>query len=129
MSKTHPARAVYIVDTDESVRQGLSRLMDSVGLRPKPCGTLGEFLRQAPGANAGCVLLDVSGLHRCEPALWSQLHARAAAIPVIALSAHDDAQTRRLARALGAQAFFRKPVDAAALLDSIDWVTRAERAR
>jgi FixJ family two-component response regulator len=31
-----------------------------------------------------------------------------------------------MARKLGAQAFFRKPVDAAALLDSIDWVTRAE---
>ena len=38
----------------------------------------------------------------------------------------DDAEIRRVARELGAQAFFRKPVDAAALLDSIDWVTRAE---
>jgi hypothetical protein len=31
-----------------------------------------------------------------------------------------------MARALGVQAFFRKPVDAAALLDSIDWVMRTE---
>ena len=50
----------------------------------------------------------------------------AAAIPVIALSVRDDAEIRRVARKLGAQAFFRKPVDAAALLDAIDWVTRAE---
>jgi DNA-binding response OmpR family regulator len=50
----------------------------------------------------------------------------AAMVPVIALSARDDPETRRIARELGAEAFFRKPVDAAALLDSIDWVTRAE---
>jgi DNA-binding response OmpR family regulator len=50
----------------------------------------------------------------------------AATVPVIALSARDDPETRRIARELGAEAFFRKPVDAAALLDSIDWVTRVE---
>jgi DNA-binding response OmpR family regulator len=53
----------------------------------------------------------------------------AAAMPVIALSARDDPAMRRLALDLGAEAFFHKPVDAAALLDSIDWVTRAERPR
>ena len=37
----------------------------------------------------------------------------------------DDAEIRRVARELGAQAFFRKPVDAAALLDSTTG-TRAE---
>ena len=31
------------------------------------------------------------------------------------------------ARELGARAFFRKPVDAAALLDSIEWVTRKDK--
>jgi hypothetical protein len=36
---------------------------------------------------------------------------------------------RRTAQDLGAAAFFHKPVDAAALLDSIDWVARAERTR
>jgi DNA-binding response OmpR family regulator len=48
-------------------------------------------------------------------------------LPVIALSARDDPQARRTARELGARAFFRKPVDAAALLDSINWVTRRDR--
>jgi len=126
MPKSEPARVVYIVDPDASVRQGLSRLMNSAGLRPKHCDSLEQFLRQTPGANVACALLEVSGLSRCEPELWSRLRAAAAVIPVIAISASDDAATRRMARALGAQAFFRKPVDAAALLDSIDWVTRAE---
>jgi hypothetical protein len=44
----------------------------------------------------------------------------------MALSARDDPEMQRAARKVGAQAFFRIPADAAALLDSIDWVTRAE---
>jgi len=120
---------VYIVDSDESVRQALGRLVDAAGLATKTCDSVDALLRHAPGARATCALLDVSGLHLCEPEVWTRLRAMAATVPVIALSARDDPETRRIARALGAQAFFRKPVDAAALLDSIDWVTRAEGQR
>lgn len=52
-----------------------------------------------------------------------RLTRAAIGIPVIALSARDDDETRRLARALGTQFFLRKPVDRQALLDAIDWVT------
>ena len=121
------ARVVYIVDSDESVRQGLARLVDSAGLESMPCDSVEAFLLQALAANAACALLDVSGSRLREPALQSRVRALAATVPVIALSALDDPGTRRTARELGAQAFFRKPVDAQALLDSIDWVTRAER--
>jgi len=49
-----------------------------------------------------------------------------AAREVIALSSSDDPTARHLARELGAQSFFRKPVDAAALLDSIEWVMQGD---
>jgi CheY-like chemotaxis protein len=42
-------------------------------------------------------------------------------IPVIAVSAHDDAKTRERAREPGAAAFFRKPVAGEALIDAINW--------
>jgi FixJ family two-component response regulator len=126
MSKTVLARVVYIIDSDESVRQGLSRLVDSAGLESKPCESIDAFLFQGPGPHAACALLDVTSPRLREPAIWSRLRAKAAALPIIALSSRDDPATRRMARELGVQAFFRKPVDAAALLDSIDWVTRAE---
>ena len=129
MARSAPLPVVYIVDADESVRQSLLRLMGSADLLARTCDTLGAFARETVGANVACALVDVSGLFNCEPGLWLQLQARAAVVPIIALSAHDDAATRRIARALGAQAFFRKPVDAAALLDSIEWVTRAEGPR
>ncbi len=129
MPKSELACVVYIVDSDASVRQGLSRLVDSAGLESVPCDSIEAFLGQTPGTRSACALLEVAGLRQCEPAAWSRLRAMAAAVPVIALSAHDDPAMRRLAQELGAEAFFRKPVDAAALLDSIDWVTRAERTR
>ena len=126
MANTALARVVYIVDPDESVQQGLARVVNSAGLESRPCGSLETFLSQTPGAQAACALLDIPGPLPHDRLLQSRLRAMAAAIPVIALSVRDDAETRRVARELGAQAFFRKPVDAAALLDSIDWVTRAE---
>ena len=128
MSETVAVRVVYIVETDRSVREGLARVVDSAGLESMQCESLEELLRQMPAAHAACAVLDISALSERRGAVPSNLSAMAATIPVIALSAHDDLATRRLARELGAAAFFRKPVDAAALLDSIAWVTRAEAA-
>ena len=87
---------------------------------------LAAFLRQVPARRHACALVDVSDLMQCEPGPWAQLCTAARAMPIVALSPDDDAATRQMARAMGAQAFFRKPVDAAALLDSIDWVMCAE---
>jgi FixJ family two-component response regulator len=50
-------------------------------------------------------------------------------IPVIAVSAHDDAETREQARELGVQVFFRKPVDDQALLDAIWWTIGGKGSR
>jgi FixJ family two-component response regulator len=54
--------------------------------------------------------------------LQKELASRSIRIPVIVVSAYDDAPTRDLARELGAVAFFRKSVDAQALIDEILWV-------
>lgn len=121
-----PARVVYIVEADESVRTSLARLVDSAGLESASCESIDAFLGRTPGPDVACAVLDISGLRQCAPVVWSRVRAMAAALPVIALSVHDDPAMRRIARELGAAAFFRKPVDGAALLDSIDWVTRAE---
>ena len=48
-------------------------------------------------------------------------------IPVIVISASDDAQVREQARELGAVAFFRKPINDQALLDAISWAIAPRR--
>ena len=126
MSKSASVRIVYVVDGDASVREGMSRLMDAAGLEARPCASVPEFLDQARGMRVACVLLDVWGARQCELAVRNALLAVAKVLPVIALSSSDDPTARHLARELGAQSFFRKPVDAAALLDSIEWVMQGD---
>ena len=120
------APVLYIVDHDISVREGLCRLAESAGFEAKPCDSTEAFLGHPSRANGACAVVDLSDSRTWSPTVRSRLCAAAATLPVIALSARDDSQVRRTARELGARAFFRKPVDAAALLDSIDWLTRPQ---
>ena len=60
--------------------------------------------------------------------LQKELKKRKSSLPVIAISARDDADTSMLARQLGAQFFFRKPVDDQALIDAIHWVMDSNRS-
>lgn len=115
---------VYIVDADRSVREGIARLVASAGLESRSCASIESFLQEAAGVTGACALLDLGGSGLRKPALRSRLQEVATAVPLIALTADDDIATRHRARELGACACFRKPVDAAALLDSILWVTQ-----
>jgi FixJ family two-component response regulator len=121
---------LYIVDTDASVREGLSRLAASAGFEARACESVETFLKEpAPDSGAACALVDLSDPGLRKAAIRQRLAALAGKLPVIAISARDDAQTQRTARELGARAFFRKPVDAAALLDSIGWVSHTPKTR
>jgi FixJ family two-component response regulator len=117
---------VFIVDEDAAVREALTRLMDSAGLEARPCASLTEFLQQARSMRLACVLLDVMSVRACGADERAALHTVATVLPVIALSSSDDPAVRQLARAVGAEAFFRKPVDGAALLDTIEWVMQGD---
>ena len=113
---------IYIVDDNDSVRTSLARLMRSVGLPAQIFASAEEFLAVAGTLQPGCLLLDitlpgVSGLQ-----LQAELNRRPVKLPVIVVSARDEADTRDVARRQGAHYFFRKPVDAQALIDAIQWV-------
>jgi len=117
------AQVVYIVDDDDSVRTGLSRLMRSAGFDPREFALPETFLKEVRAEPCACILLDITmpGITGLE--VQARLGDKGINLPVIAVSARDDDETRSLARALGAQFFLSKPVDDRALLDAIDWVT------
>ncbi len=115
---------VYLIDDDESVRRALQRLLRSAGLDVKAFSSAEEFLRSGNLDEKGaCIILDIRmpGLTGFD--LQEKLASKGTRIPVITVSAFDDAQTRERARKLGATAFFRKPVDGQALIDAIHWAT------
>ena len=121
-------KVVYIVDHDDSMRTGLSRLMRSVGFEPRAFASLDALLEAVCTSPAACILLDITMPGVTGLQVQAQLKAKGIDLPVIAVSARDDDETRAMARELGGKFFFRKPVDDRALLDAIDWVTGSARA-
>lgn len=118
---------VYIVDDEESVRKGFSILMRSAGMACREFASARQFLAEVDPQQKGCVLLDITMPRLTGLQLQKELNQRKLDLPVIAISARDDADTSMLARQLGAQFFFRKPVDDQALIDAIHWVMDSNR--
>ena len=117
---------IYIVDDDDSVRKSLSRLMRTCGFDVKVFATGDTFLAECTAAAAHtCVLMDITMPRMSGLQVQSELKERGIDLPIIAISARDDEDTRTMARKLGARFFLRKPVDDRALLDAIAWVTGA----
>lgn len=113
---------VYIVDDEESVRKGFALLLRSAGMRYKAFSSAQQFLAEVDPDQTGCVVLDITMPRMTGLELQRELTKRNVKLPVIAISAQDDAETSQQARRLGAQFFFRKPVDDQALIDAIHWV-------
>jgi FixJ family two-component response regulator len=116
---------VHIVDDDEAVRKGLSRLMRSAGVESLAYDSPENFLAQVQNVEHACVVLDITMPRMNGLELLCRLNSRGIRLPVIAVSARDDDETRQLARDLGVSLFLRKPVDDQALLDAIAWVVDA----
>ena len=118
---------IYIVDDEESVRKGLSRLMRSAGMPYRDFASAEQFLAEMDPQQEGCVLLDITMPGLTGFQLQAELRKRGIRLPIIAVSARDDADTSGRARQLGARFFLRKPVDDQALLDAIRWVLEDAR--
>jgi FixJ family two-component response regulator len=109
-----PAPIIAIVDDDASVRRALQRLVETAGYPVQTFASAREFLEWLPHGHASCLLLDVhmDGISGFD--LVQRL-----AVPVIFVTAHDDALTlERIARAKAA-GHLRKPIDGQAVLHAI----------
>ncbi len=119
---------VYVIDDDESVRKAMERLLRSANLKAETFSSADDFLDSPKQKKNSCILIDIRMPGATGFDLQEKLEASDIRIPVIVISASDDAQIRERARELGAISFFRKPVDDQALLDAIWWaVSRTER--
>jgi FixJ family two-component response regulator len=117
MPKSGPM--ISIVDDDRSVRRALRRLIGSAGYIVETFASGAEFLRSMPSTRTACLVLDIylEGMTGFE--LQEQLAANRVAIPIIFMTAHDDAATRERIRRSGAAGYLGKPFDGQALLDAI----------
>ena len=110
---------VIIVDDDAAVREALSELILSAGLRPMSFASTHELLGAEVLDSPGCLILDVrmpgaSGLH-----LQHHLAQSGNPKPIIFLTGHGDIPMTVQAMKAGAVDFLTKPVRDQTLLDAV----------
>jgi FixJ family two-component response regulator len=110
---------VFAIDDDASMREALSRLFRSIGMRAQIFASAQDFLTfKRPGAPA-CLVLDVRlpGLSGLD--LQRELAAADCGIPIIFITGHGDIPMSVQAMKAGAVEFLTKPFRDQALLDAI----------
>jgi len=112
-------RIVFVVDDDEGMREALSSLLRSVGLRVEAFATAQEFLRNPRPDAAACLVLDVRlpGLSGLD--LQRELAGAGETIPIIFITGHGDIPMSVRAMKAGAVEFLPKPFRDQDLLDAV----------
>lgn len=113
------SQLVAVVDDDASVRRALTRLLQSADIRVLTYASATEFLDTGLSSAPDCAILDIhlGGMSGLE--LLSRLRELGNNLPVLIITAHDDAQTRESAARGGCAAYLRKPLDARVLLEEV----------
>ena len=113
---------ISIVDDDESVREGLSRLLSSVGFAVKTFASAEEYLSSDQPRRADCLLADVRmpGMSGIE--LERHLIANHFEIPVVFITAHEEETAAAQALDGHVRTVLIKPFSEEALLNAINSV-------
>ena len=115
---------IHLVDDDQAVRESLSLLISTVGLRVQtwadPLAFAAGFDRQSIGA----IVLDVRMPGVGGLALLAQLMEQGVDQPVLMLTGHGTVDMCRRAFKSGAAEFLEKPVDDEVLLEALQTAVR-----
>lgn len=120
---------VFVVDDDASVRDALSNLFRSVGLRTEAFGSAHEFLQHKPLNVPSCLILDIrlprlSGLDFQAELAKADIH-----IPIIFMTGHGDIPMTVRAMKAGAVDFLTKPFRDQDMLDAVTTAIERDRHR
>jgi len=114
---------VFIIDDDDSVRNSLCWLVESVGLNVQTHASAASFLhfhfRNDNSHRTGCLVSDIrmQGMSGLE--LQIQLTQQDIRLPIIFITGHGDVAMAVQAMKAGAVDFFTKPVNDQALIECI----------
>ena len=131
MKERMPARQadtiIAVVDDDPSVREGLSSLIRSVGLRVETFASAQEFLSRSGAETPSCLVLDLQmpGLSGLD--LQKQMAEAGMEIPIVFLTGHGDIPASVRAMKAGAVEFLTKPFEEQELLRAIEEAIERDR--
>jgi len=120
---TEPVNAtsamVYVVDDDASMREAVSMLLRSVGLRVELFASAQEFLAFPRPDVPSCLILDVRLKGQSGLAVQEQIAAGELRVPIIFMTAHGDIAMSVKAMKAGAMDFLAKPFRDQDMLDAV----------
>jgi len=120
---------VLIVDDDPSLRDALSSLLRSVGLRVEVFGSAPEMLEAPLPDVASCLVLDIRLPKRSGLDFQNELIKASIKIPIIFITAHGDVPMSVRAMKAGAVDFLTKPFRDQDLLDAVANALERDRKR
>jgi uroporphyrinogen-III synthase len=121
--------AVFVVDDDASVRDGIRTLLRSVGLQAEVFSSAEEFLKAARPESPSCLVLDVRlpGVNGLD--LQDQLNNAGIEMPIIFITAHGDVPSSLRALKKGAVEFLSKPFQTQELITAVYQALEGDRRR
>jgi FixJ family two-component response regulator len=111
---------ISVVDDDESVRESLQGLLNSVGFGVSAFDSAESFLESESMPRTECLILDLRMPGMSGIDLQRELAGRDLRIPIIFVTAHYDETVRSQVMAEGALACLRKPFAEQDLLDAVE---------
>ena len=120
---------VFVVDDDPSLREALSSLLRSVGLRVEVFGSAPELLQTKLPDVASCLVLDIRLPKRSGLDFQTELANAGIKIPIIFITAHGDVPMTVRAMKAGAVDFLIKPFRDQDLLDAVTIALERDRKR
>jgi FixJ family two-component response regulator len=120
---------VFVVDDDASLRESMSSLFRSVGLRVKAYPSASDFMHDQKPDSASCLVLDVrlpgvSGLD-----FQAELTRANVRIPIVFITGHGDIPMSVRAMKAGAVEFLTKPFRDQDMLDAVQAAIETDRQR
>ncbi len=130
MQERHQAQeVVFVIDDDASMRNSLSSLFRSIGLKVDVFDSAADFLKVGLPDVASCLVLDVRlpGLSGLD--FQTELAKANIRIPIVFITGHGDIPMTVKAMKAGAVEFLTKPFREQDLLDAVRLGLERDRAR
>jgi FixJ family two-component response regulator len=118
MSGKTPA-TVAVVDDDARLRQSLGRLLEASGYAVCLFSSGASLLEYAEISGLSCLVTDLAMPQMDGFELQEVVRKLAPGLPVILITGRDEPNDVTLAQASSSHAFFRKPFDVQAFLNSV----------
>jgi FixJ family two-component response regulator len=122
---TSPPPLVFVIDDEEPVRNGVSRILRAIGVENTMFASAESFLESYTGREEGCLLVDIrmpgmSGLD-----LLEELERRQTPLKAIVMTGHADPTTMKRMMTLRTLGCLEKPFSVAQLKEllSVWWST------